>query len=83
MRELLEACLDLDVLAEEVYRRFANDSDDPELARLFEQMRADEDQGRDRAAGHAGCSRRHLPAGRGGDSSLHLENQVRGIHRRG
>jgi GGDEF domain-containing protein len=44
VRELLEACLDLDVLAEEVYRRFANDTDDATLAILFEQMRADEDQ---------------------------------------
>jgi len=44
VRELLEACLDLDVLAEEVYRRFANDTDDATLATLFEQMRVDEDQ---------------------------------------
>jgi GGDEF domain-containing protein len=44
VRELLQACLDLDVLAEEVYRRFANDTDDAALAVLFEQMRVDEDQ---------------------------------------
>jgi GGDEF domain-containing protein len=44
VRELLQACLDLDVLAEEVYRRFANDTNDADLAILFEQMRADEDQ---------------------------------------
>ena len=44
VRELLEACLDLDVLAEEVYRRFANDTDDPSLAALFSRLRADKDQ---------------------------------------
>ena len=44
MHELLEACLDLDVLAEEVYRRFANDTGNPSLASLFSRLRADKEQ---------------------------------------
>jgi GGDEF domain-containing protein len=44
LRELLEACLDLDILAEEVYRRFANDTGDHSLSALFSLLRADKEQ---------------------------------------